>query len=122
MANEPILAVEENIDEQIIEFCATRPGLSEEQVVRDIARIVCIVNLVANGTLDGENTVLCGGMAMRCLDSPRMSVFDGAASTRSTPRSAVVASRSPRTMWIPANRRASTASPTSTECGLNGQR
>jgi hypothetical protein len=85
MASEPILAVEENIDEQIIEFCKTRHGLSEEQVVRDIARIVCIVNLVANGTLDGENTVLCGGMAMRCLDSPRMSVFDGDASSRSEP-------------------------------------
>lgn len=54
MASEPILAVEENIYEQIIEFCKTRPGLSEEQVVRDIARIVCIVNLVGNGTLDGE--------------------------------------------------------------------
>jgi Nucleotidyl transferase AbiEii toxin, Type IV TA system len=85
MASEPILAVEENIDEQIIEFCKTRPGLSEEQVVRDIARIVCIVNLVANRTLDGENTVLCGGMAMRCLDSPRMSVFDGDTSSRSEP-------------------------------------
>jgi hypothetical protein len=54
MASEPILAVGEDIDEQIIEFCKTRPGLSEEQVVRDIARIVRIVNLVANGTLDGE--------------------------------------------------------------------
>lgn len=85
MASEPILAVEENIDEQIIEFCKTRPGLSEEQVVRDIARIVCIVNLVGNGTLDGGNTVLCGGMAMRCLDSPRMSVFDGDTSSRSEP-------------------------------------
>jgi hypothetical protein len=85
MASEPILAVGEDIDEQIIEFCKTRPGLSEEQVVRDIARIVCIVNLVADGTLDGENTVLCGGMAMRCLDSPRMSVFDGDTSSRSEP-------------------------------------
>jgi hypothetical protein len=43
MASEPILAVEENIDEQIIEFCNTRPGLSEEQVVRDIARIVYLM-------------------------------------------------------------------------------
>ena len=38
-----------------------------------------------NGTLDGKNTVLCGGMAMRCLDSPRMSVFDGDTSSRSEP-------------------------------------
>ena len=85
MASEPILAIEANIDDQIIQFCKTRPGLREEQVVRDIARIVCIVNLVRNGTLDGKNTVLCGGMAMRCLDSPRMSVFDGDTSSRSEP-------------------------------------
>ncbi len=85
MANEPILAVEANIDDQIIQFCRARPGLTEEQVVRDIVRIVCIVNLVHNGTLDGKNTVLCGGMAMRCLDSPRMSVFDGDTASRSEP-------------------------------------
>jgi Nucleotidyl transferase AbiEii toxin, Type IV TA system len=85
MASEPILVVQENIDDQILEFCKTREGLTEEQVVRDIARIVCIVNLVQNGTLDGKNTVLCGGMAMRCLDSPRMSVFDGDTSSRREP-------------------------------------
>lgn len=84
MASEPILAVEANIDDQIVQFCKGR-GLTEEQVVRDIARIVCIVNLVRNGTLDGKNTVLCGGMAMRCLDSPRMSVFDGDTSSRREP-------------------------------------
>jgi hypothetical protein len=85
MASESILAVQENIDDQIIEFCKTCEGLTEAQVVRDIARIVCIVHLVQNGTLDGKNTVLCGGMAMRCLDSPRMSVFDGDTSSRSKP-------------------------------------
>jgi len=90
MASEPILAVEGNIDDQIIAFCKARSGLSEEQVVRDIARIVCIVNLVRNGTLDGTNTVLCGGMAMRCLDSPRMSVFDGDTSSRSEPNPEVL--------------------------------
>jgi hypothetical protein len=41
--------------------------------------------LVRNGTLDGKNTVLCDGMAMRCLDSPRMSVFDGDTSSRTEP-------------------------------------
>jgi hypothetical protein len=85
MASSPILSVSEDIDDEIGRFCATRPGLTEEQVVRDIARIVCIVNLVRNGTLDGTNTVLCGGMAMRCLDSPRMSIFDGDTSSRLTP-------------------------------------
>ncbi|HEY1458304.1 MAG TPA: nucleotidyl transferase AbiEii/AbiGii toxin family protein [Solirubrobacteraceae bacterium] len=85
MASNPILAVDENIDDHIKGFCKTREGLTEGQVVRDIARIVCIVNLVRNGTLDGKNTVLCGGMAMRCLDSPRMSVFDGDTSSRSEP-------------------------------------
>jgi hypothetical protein len=77
MASDPILAVAEDIDEQIIELCESNPTLEPEEVVRDIARIVCIANLVRNGTLDGERMVLCGGMAMRCLESPRMSVYDG---------------------------------------------
>ena len=85
MASNPILAVDPDIDDQVIEFCESRPRLTPEQVIRDIARIACIVNLVRNGMLDGENTVLCGGMAMRCLDSPRMSVFDGDTSSRRTP-------------------------------------
>jgi hypothetical protein len=72
-----ILAVDEAIDDQIVALCESNPTLDVEAVVRDIARIACIANLVRNGTLDGQNMVLCGGMAMRCLNSPRMSVYDG---------------------------------------------
>lgn len=82
MASESILAVEPDIDDQIIEFCRQHPTLAPQDVLRDIARIVCIANLVQNGTLDGETMVLCGGMAMRCLESPRMSVYDGDAASR----------------------------------------
>jgi hypothetical protein len=82
MASEPILAVDSDIDDQIVEFCNGFPTLQPAAVVRDIARIVCIANLVRNGTLDGKNMVLCGGMAMRCLESPRMSIYDGDTASR----------------------------------------
>jgi Nucleotidyl transferase AbiEii toxin, Type IV TA system len=82
MGSDPILAVELDIDDQIIDFCRTHPTVAPEDVLRDIARIVCIANLVRNGTLDGTTMVLCGGMAMRCLESPRMSVYDGDAASR----------------------------------------
>lgn len=82
MESDPILAVEIDIDDQIIEFCGAHLTLEPEDVVRDIARIVCIADLVRNGTLDGKTMVLCGGMAMRCLESPRMSVYDGDAASR----------------------------------------
>lgn len=76
MASDPILRVEEDIDDRILEFCGKNPTLEPEAVLRDIARIVCILNLVRLGELDGKTRVLCGGMAMRCLESPRMSVYD----------------------------------------------
>jgi len=85
MASSPILVLDENIDDQITEFCKDRSGIEPGDVIRDIARIVCIVNLVRHGTLNGEQMVLCGGMAMRCLDSPRMSVFDGDTASRIPP-------------------------------------
>jgi hypothetical protein len=85
MGSEPILAVDEDIDDQILKFCNSRERIEPEDVIRDIARIVCIVNLVKNGTLDGSQMVLCGGMAMRCLDSPRMSIFDGDTASRLPP-------------------------------------
>lgn len=85
MASNQLLAVNEDIDEQIERFCAINERVTIPEVIRDIARIACIVNLVRNGTLDGRNTVLCGGMAMRCLDSPRLSIWDGDTSSRSVP-------------------------------------
>jgi hypothetical protein len=77
MGSEPILAVDEDIDDHIRTFCTKHPKITPPEVIRDIARIVCIVNLVREGTLNDTDTVLCGGMAMRCLNSPRMSVYDG---------------------------------------------
>jgi hypothetical protein len=82
MESDPILAVEIDIDDQIIDFCKTRPTLAPADVLRDIARIVCIANLVRNGTLDGNTMVPCGGMAMRCLESPRMSIYDSDTASR----------------------------------------
>lgn len=85
MANDSILAVDVDIDDHIQAFCKGRPQMEPSDVIRDIARIVCIVNLVRNGILDGTNMVLCGGMAMRCLDSPRMSIYDGDTASRTLP-------------------------------------
>lgn len=82
MPSESILAVDPDIDDQIIAFCEQHPTLAPQDVLRDIARIVCIANLVRNRTLDGERMVLCGGMAMRCLESPRRSVYDSDAASR----------------------------------------
>jgi hypothetical protein len=93
MASSPILAVDEDVDDQIRAFCADRRRLEPADVIRDIARIVCIVNLVRNGTLDGRQMVLCGGMAMRCLDSPRMSVFDGDTASHVPPDTDVLPGR-----------------------------
>jgi len=70
------LGVPEDIDEQIIEFVRGRRGVTVEMVLRDITRIATIVKLVKEGWLDGENAVLCGGMAMRCLASPRFTILD----------------------------------------------
>src|ERR1035441_7057121 len=76
MASEPILAVHTDIDDQIVEFCNGFPMLEPAAVVRDIARIVCIANLVRNGTLDGKNMVLRAfreSQARRCrheVDQP----------------------------------------------------
>jgi hypothetical protein len=72
----PILAIDEDVDDQIVEFCRPRHGIEPADVIRDIARIVCIVNMVRVGAIDGKNMALRGGMAMRCLDSPRMSIYD----------------------------------------------
>jgi hypothetical protein len=93
MASSPILAVSEDIDDQIREFCKSHRGIEPADVIRDIARIVCIVNLVRNETLDGKDMVLCGGMAMRCLDSPRMTVFDGDTASNLPPDTEALAAR-----------------------------
>jgi hypothetical protein len=80
-----LLAVPEDIDDLILGYCKNNPRIEPPAVVRDIARIVCIAHLVQNGTLDGRNAVLSGGMAMRCLSSPRLSIWDGDTSARRAP-------------------------------------
>jgi hypothetical protein len=75
MASE-YLSVPEDIDGRITEFVRGRHGVTVEMVLRDITRIATIVKLVKDGWLDGKNAVLCGGMAMRCLESPRFTIFD----------------------------------------------
>jgi len=75
MASE-FLGIPEDIDDRIIDFVRGRRGVTVEMVLRDITRIATIVKLVKEGWLDGENAVLCGGMAMRCLASPRFTIID----------------------------------------------
>jgi hypothetical protein len=75
MADDRILDLPEDIDEQIVEFVGENPALTIDRVVRDIARLHCIVHLLREGIL-GEDAVLTGGMAMRCLTSKRFSVYD----------------------------------------------
>lgn len=79
-----LLDLPDDLDHQIEELVAENPRLTIEDVVRDIARIICILNLVERGTLD-EKTVVCGGMALRCYHSSRFSIYDTDTSTAETP-------------------------------------
>ncbi len=90
MASE-YLALPEDIDDQIRSFVAGMPGVTTETVVRDITRIGTIAKLVKCGWLDGKRAVLCGGMAMRCLHSPRFTVYDTDTSGTAQPDYAVLA-------------------------------
>lgn len=75
MADRRIFDLPENIDERILGVVAENRALTAERVVRDIARLHCLLHLVEEGLL-GDHAVLTGGMAMRCLNSPRFSVYD----------------------------------------------
>lgn len=75
MADETIFDLTEDIDERILAAVNDNPALTEERVVRDIARLHCILHLVQEGLL-GDEAVLTGGIAMRCLESNRFSVYD----------------------------------------------
>lgn len=84
-SDESPLALPEDIDDRIEDLVADNEQLTVETVVRDIARIHTIVRLVEQGWLDGETAVLCGGMAMRCLDSPRFTFMDTDTSRKEEP-------------------------------------
>lgn len=75
MAAENLFDLPEDIDEQIRKLVKAHPTLTQDRVVRDIARIHCLVHMVEVGIL-GDDAVLTGGMAMRCYRSRRFSVYD----------------------------------------------
>lgn len=75
MADRRIFDLPDDIDEKILSVVADNPTLTAERVVRDIARLHCLLHLVEEGLL-GDHAVLTGGMAMRCLNSARFSVYD----------------------------------------------
>jgi predicted nucleotidyltransferase component of viral defense system len=75
MAGDGLFDVSEDLDDEIEAFVARYPQLTRDRVVRDIARIHTLLHLVEEGML-GETAVLTGGMAMRCYNSNRFSVYD----------------------------------------------
>jgi hypothetical protein len=69
-----------NLDEDIERFVADNPKLTIPGVIRDIARIFCIFKLIEERILD-DDTVVCGGMALRCYNSERFTTYDTDTST-----------------------------------------
>jgi hypothetical protein len=57
-------------------------GLSEPVVVRDLVRVVEVLNLKQQGFFN-KDSVLAGSMALRCFGSPRFTVYDADFSTSS---------------------------------------
>lgn len=70
-------------DDVAIEGEAKRHRLSEEILVRDLARIVEVLNLTSRGFLN-KRSVLAGSMALRTAGSPRFTVYDADFSIGST--------------------------------------
>lgn len=68
-------------DEEILEFTAAQDVGDAAAVLRDLARIATIFHLQEEGFLDGE-TVLAGGMALRCYGGHRFTIFDVDASSK----------------------------------------
>ena len=77
----PKLKIPYDIDERIVRLAEQNPKLTPTAIVRDIARIQCIFNLLDQGLLN-DDTVVCGGMALRCFGSTRLSIYDADTSTR----------------------------------------
>jgi hypothetical protein len=59
---------------------ADEHGLPDAVLIRDLARIVEVLNLKAQGFFS-EDSVMAGSMALRCYGSPRFTVFDADFST-----------------------------------------
>lgn len=75
MVGDNLFDLPEDIDDQIRALVEGHPTLTQDRVLRDIARIHCLLHMVDVGIL-GDDAVLTGGMAMRCYNSQRFSVYD----------------------------------------------
>jgi hypothetical protein len=62
-------------DDTATEAEAEKHGIPEPVLIRDLVRIVEVMNLKAQGFF-GSKSVLSGSMALRCFNSPRFTVYD----------------------------------------------
>jgi hypothetical protein len=69
-------------DDRSIAAEADRHNIPEPVLVRDLVRVVEVLNLKAKDFFS-ERSVLAGSMALRCFDSPRFTVYDADFSTSS---------------------------------------
>jgi hypothetical protein len=69
-------------DDRSIAAEADRHDIPEPVLVRDLVRVVEVLNLKAKDFFS-ERSVLAGSMALRCFDSPRFTVYDADFSTSS---------------------------------------
>jgi hypothetical protein len=69
-------------DDRSIATEADRHDIPEPVLVRDLVRVVEVLNLKAQDFFS-ERSVLAGSMALRCFDSPRFTVYDADFSTSS---------------------------------------
>jgi hypothetical protein len=62
-------------DDQVTEAEAIRHGIPDFVLIRDLVRIVEVLNL-AKQDFFGTQSVLAGSMALRCFNTPRFTVYD----------------------------------------------
>jgi hypothetical protein len=62
-------------DDDAIEKEARKHGIPDPVLIRDLVRIVEVINLAEQGFF-GTERVLSGSMALRCFRSPRFTVYD----------------------------------------------
>lgn len=67
-------------DDELVMEEAKRHGLPEPVLIRDLVRIVEVINLARQGFF-GKESVLAGSIALRCFGSPRFTVYDADFST-----------------------------------------
>ena len=67
-------------DDWVAQAQAEKHGIPEEVLVRDLVRLVEVLNLRQQGFFS-KDSVLSGSMALRCFNSPRFTVYDADFST-----------------------------------------